>query len=257
MRRAGLVSTVGDFYAFANALETVSDSETHRRGFHPPSRHTIADMETDPAADVAAGYRRLGELGLIAGSAGNVSVRAGDTMWITPSNVPAPDVTAETICTFDLRSGQTGGPRPSSEWMFHVRTYAATDATAIVHTHSLAATAVTLVADELPAVHYYVVRLGGPVPVAPYFTYGSEELAGSVAGALRDGRSAVLLQNHGAVVTGDTLAEAIDRAELLEWLSDLYLRAAAIRPPRTLDAEQLDAVTKQADVVAARGYRCC
>ncbi len=74
-----------------------------------------------------------------------------------------------------------------------------------MHTHSLHATAVSLVTDVLPAVHYYIVRLGGPVPVVPYATYGSEELARATGDALQT-RQAAILQNHGTVTIGRTLA---------------------------------------------------
>jgi L-fuculose-phosphate aldolase len=110
------------------------------------------------------------------------------------------------------------------------------------------------VADELPAVHYYINRLGGPVPVVPYATYGSQALADAVAGGLA-GRHAVIMANHGAVTTGADLATAVERARLLEWIAELYLRAAAVAAPRVLGPAELDDVRAQPARSAERGYR--
>jgi L-fuculose-phosphate aldolase len=99
-------------------------------------------------------------------------------------------------------------------------------------------------------VHYSVLRLGGPtVRVAPYTTFGSDGLAGNVAAAL-DGRFAALLQNHGTIAYGATIEEAYDRAQLLEWLAEVYWRARLAGTPRILDSAELAAVTE-----AARAHR--
>jgi L-fuculose-phosphate aldolase len=132
--------------------------------------------------------------------------------------------------------------QPTSELPLHLSVYAATGTAAIVHTHSPAATAASTLVDEIPAVHYYVALFGGPVAVAPYATYGTEELAAHVAGAL-DGRTGCLMANHGAVTTGPDLATAYSRAVYLEWLCDVYLRAAAAGTPRLLPPAEIDRVT--------------
>jgi L-fuculose-phosphate aldolase len=208
-----------------------------------------------PASELVGAYRRMLDGGLIQGTAGNVSVRAGRGMLITPSSLDPAVMTEQHVCEFDLQRGFLGGDHvPSTEWLLHVGVYRGTTAGAIVHTHSLAATAVSLVAEELPAVHYYIVRLGGPVPVVPYATYGSEALAEGVGAALQD-RQAAILQNHGTVTVGRTLDEALDRATLLEWLCELYLKAACVGDPHVLTADDLAAVRAQAALIAARGYR--
>lgn len=206
------------------------------------------------AEDIVAAYRALAVDGLITGTAGNVSARTTRGMLITPSSTPPAAVEPSGLCEFDLATGLVSEGTPSSEWLLHLGIYRAGDAGAVVHTHSLAATAVSLVADQLPAVHYYIDRLGGPVPVVPYATYGSQELADAVGAALR-GRHAVIMANHGAVSTGATVAAAVERARLLEWISELYLRAAGVAAPRTLGAADLDAVRAQPARIAARGYR--
>ena len=117
---------------------------------------------------------------------------------------------------------------------------------AVVHTHSTAAVAVSITCAELPAVHYSILRLGGStVRVAPYQTFGSDGLAGAAQDALTD-RSAALLQNHGVIAFGTDLSEAYQRAEVVEWLCDIYIRAKSLGNPRILDAEELAAVAEQA-----------
>jgi L-fuculose-phosphate aldolase len=119
------------------------------------------------------------------------------------------------------------------------------------HTHSLAATAVSRLADELPAIHYYLAMFGGPVRVSPYARYGTDQLARNVVVALR-GRTACIMGNHGAVTVGPDLKTAHARSLYLEWLSELYLRAIAAGKPRLLPSEEIEAV---AGKLAAYGQR--
>ena len=135
---------------------------------------------------------------------------------------------------------------PSSETDLHYALYASNkDIKAIVHTHSLNATAVSNIVTELPAVHYQIVDLGGVVSVAPYETFGSPELATVVTSHIK-GRSAVLMQNHGAVTIGDNLREALNRSILLEWLASLFLISSHEKAPASsLSEQQLRAVVLQ------------
>lgn len=194
---------------------------------------------------VADAGRKMVEDGLVEGTAGNVSIRAGDMVAISPSSVPYDQVTEDSVCLLDL-DGNVLRPsmtRPSSETSMHLSVYRETDAQAIVHHHGLSSVTVSTVLDELPPLHYYAVRLGGPVRVARYERFGTPELARSVLAALVD-RTAALMQNHGAVAYGATLDEAYDRARLLEWLSALYIGAAALGRPRVLSADELAEVVK-------------
>jgi L-fuculose-phosphate aldolase len=132
----------------------------------------------------------------------------------------------------------------------HLGVYAATGAAAIVHTHSVAATALSTVADELPAIHYQVAMFGGPLAVAPYATYGTDELARNVVTALRD-RTACIMASHGAVTTGPDLRSALTGCRYLEWLCEVYLRALAASGtavpggPRLLPADEITLVARQ------------
>ncbi len=197
-------------------------------------------MLGDARAEVVATCQALRRDRLVVGTAGNVSVRAGDLVAISPSGVAYETLTADMIGVHGLDGAPVDAPLPpSSELPLHLAIYAATDATATVHTHGVASTAVSTVLDELPASHYYTAFFGGPVRVSPYATYGTNALAASVVAALRD-RSGAIMGNHGAVTVADGLARAYALAEYLEYLCDLHLRALATGlPVRTLPPEEI------------------
>ena len=177
------------------------------------------------------------------GTAGNLSVRVGGQIAVTPTGVAYEALTPADICVRGLDGTAVDGAlRPTSELPLHLAVYAMTGAGAVVHTHSVAATALSCLVDEVPPVHYYIALFGGLVRVAPYAEYGTPELAAGAVEALRD-RTGCLLGNHGAVTIGDTLDLAYERARYLEWLCDVALRAlSAGVGPRLLTAAQLDAV---------------
>jgi len=183
--------------------------------------------------------------GLAVGSAGNMSVRAGDIVAITPSGISYHDMRPDDVCLVALDGTQVDVPEtPSSETPMHLAIYAATKAGAVVHTHSPEVVALSASRPELPAIHYAITGLGGPVRVAPYVRFGSAGLAAAAVEAL-DGRSAVILRNHGAVTYGRDLAQAYDRALLLEWLARTYRLALSYGEPSTLSAAELDEVTAE------------
>jgi L-fuculose-phosphate aldolase len=126
----------------------------------------------------------------------------------------------------------------------HLGIYAATGAGAVVHTHSPEVIALSAGRAELPAIHYAITTLGGPVRVAPYARFGSAGLAGAAVAALA-GRQAVILRNHGAVCYGDRLEQAYERALVLEWLARCYRLALAYGEPATLTAAELDEVAAE------------
>ena len=143
----------------------------------------------------------------------------------------------------DGRTVEATAP-PSTELPLHLAAYRALPSiSAVVHTHSTAATAVGLVLDVLPAVHYLIALVGGPIPVLPYATPGSTALAELIAGAL-PGRSALVLRNHGVVTVGPSLPAALAHAELVEWLASLYLSAVSIGKPSLVDDAELARVAE-------------
>lgn len=192
--------------------------------------------------ELVATARRTVSDGLVVGTSGNVSVRVGDTVLVTPSGVPYDRLTPDDVTGVDLDGRQVlGSLVPTSELPMHLAVYGSTDARAVVHTHAVHATAVSTLVPELPAIHYMAGALGGSVRVAPYATYGTEELAENMLHALAD-RSACLLQNHGTIAHGTSLAQAYDRTAQLEWMCRLWLTASSVPglAPSLLSEEQVN-----------------
>ncbi|MEU2249731.1 class II aldolase/adducin family protein [Streptomyces sp. NPDC019224] len=190
---------------------------------------------------VVATARRTAAEGLVVGTSGNVSLRVGDTVLVTPSGVPYERLRPEDLTGVDPEGRQILGKlAPTSELPLHLAIYRNTGAAAVVHTHAVHATAVSTLVTEVPPVHYAAAMLGGTVRVAPYAGYGTPELAGNVLAALRD-RTGCLLANHGTVTYGTTLDEAYDRTAQLEWLCRVWLTASSVpgRSPALLTADQL------------------
>lgn len=213
------------------------------RRLHVPMAHG-SDVVHARAA-VAEASRRLAAEGLLIGTAGNVSMRVGDAIAVTCTGLVLADATPEDVTVVALDGSVVEGRmRPTSEIGFHLGA-ARLGAGATVHTHAPWATAVGLVADELPVIHYQMLTLGGAVPVLPFHVFGSPELAQGVGAAL-DGRKAALLANHGAVTVGTDLEDAVAGALVLEWAARLYMQAAAVGPPRVLTQDQQEAVIAEA-----------
>lgn len=202
--------------------------------------------------EVAEACRRLAAAGLVIGTAGNVSARAGeDAIAISPTGAVLADLVSEQISVVDLGGNLVEGDlEPTSELGLHLGIYERYGAGAVVHTHAPMATALSCVLDELPCVHYSMLLLGGTVRVARYETFGTPELAEAVLDAL-EGKSAALMANHGAIAHAPDLPAATERALLLEWACTVYWRAAVIGSPKTLDSEQREAVVAAA---LERGY---
>jgi len=204
--------------------------------------------ELQIAREQLVGYSgRLIADGLAVGAAGNMSVRVGDLVAITPSGISYVDMNPSDICVVTLTGEEVEAlETPSSELPMHLAVYAATSAAAVVHTHSAEVIALSATHSELPAIHYAIARLGGPVRVAEYTRFGSAGLAEAAVKALAD-RAAAILQNHGAICYGPTLTEAYDRALLLEWLAKVYRLACSHgQPPRILTQAELDEVSAEA-----------
>ena len=201
--------------------------------------------------ELARASRRLAAEGLVLGTAGNLSIRAGDRVAVTPTGAQLAELEAPHVTIVDLEGRVVDGAlAPTSELDLHLGIYRRYEAGAVVHTHAPMATALSCVLDELPCVHYQMLLLGGTVRVAPYATFGTPELAESVVAAL-DGRTAALMANHGAIAFGATLEQAVELSLLLEWACTVYWRAAALGEPRALGEEERGAVLAAA---ARRGY---
>jgi L-fuculose-phosphate aldolase len=188
-------------------------------------------------------------LGINQGSAGNISVRDGDAMLITPSAIPYEDMTPDMTArmTLDGDYGAWEGPkRPSSEWRFHLDIMRARpEVGAIVHTHAPYATALAMARREIPPCHYMIARFGGgTVRCAPYALFGTAELSAHALAAL-EGRSACLLANHGFIATGASLAAAMAAAVELEALAKQYALSLAVGGPVLLSDDEIAAALHQ------------
>jgi L-fuculose-phosphate aldolase len=196
------------------------------------------------AEALAAAARAVARLGLVAGTAGNLALRDGARLLVTPTGRDLATVEAGDIVALDAEGAAIGAGRPTSEWRLHRAVLAARpDLAAVVHTHSPHATAAAALGRSIPAVHYTVVAAGGgDIPCVPFATPGSAALAEAAARALA-GRDACLLAHHGVVAAAATLAGAVSLALTVEELARVWLAVLAVTPePPVLAAAEIAAV---------------
>ena len=227
--------------------------EQQRDGRNAPEERGRGALPEEARAweELVATARRTVADGLVVGTSGNVSARVGDTVLVTPSGVPYDRLAPDDITGVDLDGRQVLGTLvPTSELPMHLAVYRSTGARAVVHTHAVHATAVSTLVPELPTIHYMAAALGGPVRIAPYATYGTDELAENMLRALA-GRSGCQLQNHGTITYGATLDQAYDRTAQLEWMCRLWLTASSVpgMSPNLLSLAQVEEVGEK-----LRGY---
>lgn len=184
--------------------------------------------------------------GLNRGTAGNVSVRHGDGFYITPTGMPYAALVADDIPLMALDGSHEGRRKPSSEWRFHRDLYAARrQVGAVLHAHSPFAVSLACLRCEIPPFHYMIARFGGDsIRCAEYAIFGSEQLSAAALTAMQD-RKACLLANHGLLVAGRDLDEALALAIELEELCEQYWRACQLGQPVLLDKEEMAAVLEK------------
>ncbi|MFZ6762265.1 3-oxo-tetronate 4-phosphate decarboxylase [Pseudoroseomonas sp. WGS1072] len=183
--------------------------------------------------------------GYSVGSAGNISVRLPDGYLMTPTNSSLGRLSAGRISKLDLAWNHVGGDRPSKEVFMHRAVLTARpEAGAVVHLHSTHATAIGCLAgpgDAMPIpplTPYFVMRVGRSLPVIRYYRPGDAAMERDIHEAARGAR-AMLLANHGPVVSGATLTDAVYAAEELEESARLALLLHG-HAPRALTAAQID-----------------
>jgi len=201
------------------------------------------DTETTLREDIVAQCRALNASGLNQGTSGNISVRHGERMLISPSAIPYDRMTPQMIVSVALRDadGAYDGPlKPSTEWRFHRRILLERPGTAaVVHAHPAHCTALAMARRDIPACHYMIAAFGGnSVRCAGYAPYGTDALAELAMQAMA-GRTACLLANHGMIAVGETLAKAMWRAVELEALARHYILSLAVGGPVLLSDEQI------------------
>jgi L-fuculose-phosphate aldolase len=206
----------------------------------------VTDPIEDLPARLIATARAMQPAGLNRSTAGNVSVRSGDGFYITPTGMPY-----DTLCATDIPlmvlDGTHAGPRkPSSEWRFHRDLYAARpEVGAVLHAHSPFAVSLACLRRDIPPFHYMIARFGGDtIRCADYAIFGSQELSTAALRAMA-GRRACLLANHGLLVAGRDLAEALALAIELEELCEQYWRACQLGQPILLTPDEMRAVREK------------
>jgi L-fuculose-phosphate aldolase len=199
--------------------------------------------------EIARTGRSLEHEGLVTATAGNLSARVEpDAIAITPTSIPYPRISAADVVICDLAGNVIDGERrPSSETPFHTAIYRArADVAGVVHTHSPYATVLAIMRRPIPAIHYVIASFGVPeIPVVPYETYGSHELAAQLERVAQSGTKGALLANHGAVAFDESLEDAATLASLLEFLAAAYYRAISAGVPVVLPNEEIDRVIQR------------
>lgn len=200
------------------------------------------DIEQARQEIVAAGPELLTK-GLVAGTWGNVSMRVPRHDWVavTPSGRDYRTLTAADIVIVDLHGDVVDGRlKPSSETPLHMAIYQARpDIQAIVHTHSVFASACAVARRPIPPIIEDLVQLaGGSIEVASYALPGTAELAHNAVMALAQ-KNAVLLANHGVVGCGRSLREAITACELVEKAAQIYIYAENLGGACSLSAKDI------------------
>jgi L-fuculose-phosphate aldolase len=191
----------------------------------------------------------LERLNINQGMAGNISARSGEAMLITPSGISYDKITPAMIARMPIATdyGAWSGPRaPSSEWRMHLDIMRARpEVGAVIHTHAPYATTLSLLHKPIPAAHYMIAAFGGPtIRCTKYAPFGTKELSDLVIEGLAY-RHGVLLGQHGMLVTGRGLGEAMWRAVELETLAKIYVLALSIGRPTILsDAEVMRTVAR-------------
>jgi len=201
---------------------------------------------TDPRAALIATARAMRPAGLNRGTAGNVSVRDGAGFLITPTGMAYETLAPDDIPHLTLDGAAIGRRKPSSEWRFHRDLYAARpDVGAVLHAHSPFAVSLACLRLDIPPFHYMIARFGGDtVRCADYAIFGSQALSTAALAAMEK-RKACLLANHGLLVAGRDLDEALALAIELEELCEQYWRACQLGQPVLLSADEMAAVSEK------------
>ena len=201
---------------------------------------------SDPRAALITTARAMSAAGLNKGTAGNLSVRADDGFWITPTGMDYGALEPEDIPFMDFDGQWSGRRKPSSEWRFHRDLYAARpEAGAVLHAHSPYAVSLACLRRDIPPFHYMIARFGGDsVRCSAYATFGTQALSDTALAAMA-GRNACLLANHGMLAFGRDLPQALALGVELEELCGQYWRACQLGEPILLSATEMAVVLEQ------------
>jgi L-fuculose-phosphate aldolase len=195
------------------------------------------------ATAIIEACKSMNRSGINQGTSGNISVRHGAGIQITPTSLSYDLMQPEDIVWLGFDGTVKGTRQPSSEWRFHLDIMRAKpDVGAIVHAHPTACTTLSIMGKAIPPLHYMIAICGGhDIRCAPYATFGTEELSKHALAAL-DGRSACLLGHHGMIATGSSLEQAMWRAIEVETLARQYLGCLPMGEPPLLSEEEIQNV---------------
>jgi L-fuculose-phosphate aldolase len=190
--------------------------------------------------------RGTNRLGLTKGTSGNASVRLADGFLVSPTGVPYERMRPEQVVRMRWDGSFDGDVLPSSEWRFHRDILLhRPEFNAIVHTHSMHATALSIMGRGIPAIHYRIAAAGGPdIRCAGYATFGEQALSDQALQALR-GRKACLLAHHGVIAAESSLERALSLAVTVEELAQQYLLCLPFGPPPVLDDDEIARVLQK------------
>nr|WP_319514402.1 L-fuculose-phosphate aldolase [uncultured Cohaesibacter sp.] len=191
--------------------------------------------------------KNMNASGLNQGTAGNISIRQGNGMLITPSGIAYDQMETDDLVFVDDNGNYDESKIPSSEWRFHLACYhTRDDVNAVVHNHAMYSTIVSILNKPIPAIHYMIGAAGGSsIPVVDYATYGTPELSELVAKGVKDSK-AILLRHHGMIATGESLDKAMWLAIEVEALAQMYVNLLQITAtPDCLPDEEIAVVLKK------------
>ncbi len=216
------------------------------------------DPEKDARRAVIDTALAMSRSGLSPGRSGNVSCRWKGGMLITPTGMAYEDIRPRDIVFITSKGTllDRKSRKPSSEWRFHLGAYRARpDIKAVVHTHSLHATVLACAHKPIPAFHYMVAVAGGKdIPLVPYDTFGTQELADHIANGLAE-RNACLMANHGQIAVGTNLCSALELAHEVEVLSEQYAKVLALGEPHILPDDEMARVLERFKNYGQRAQR--
>ncbi len=206
-----------------------------------------------PQEALAHYCRTVYEKRLSPGTAGNMSIRDGETVYITPSGCCLGEVSVDDLVELSLE-GEKADPhqKPSSEWFIHQALYKIRpDIHAIIHAHPTKASALTASYQMIqPNLIAEVIYHLGDIPMVPYILPGTQALAEAVA-AHAAKADVLLLSNHGVITLGSTVRQAFFHLELLESYAEIFMLANMLPGgAKTLTDKQVEEIrnlkTKQA-----------
>jgi len=186
--------------------------------------------------------------GLTTGTGGNLSIlnREHGLVAISPSGIEYSEMKPEHVVILDMDANIVDSKKkPSSEYGFHLALYKKRlDIGSVIHTHSPYATTMACLQWEIPAVHYLVGFAGHKVPVAPYATFGTEELAQNITMTIKK-YNAVLMANHGMLAVGKTISRAFEVAEEIEFVARIYYQTKCVGLPPFIPKDEMDRVLEK------------